>query len=140
MVSDTAKARYAVLEFLHKHGQATTSELNDAIKAVLGEKFTESKAAGAIRMCVEGESNDVYRTARSVYTYQPAQKIDKSLDPTKNQKTVDILKQKTYIDQVMQEALELAYKHITINLDNSQETSYVLEKIQLLKKGLESNL
>ena len=73
MVSDTAKAKQAVLEFLRERGQGTSSELIEAIRVVLGDHFTEGKAAGAIRMCVEDGRSGVYRLDRGVYAYQPAE-------------------------------------------------------------------
>lgn len=137
MVSDTAKAKQAVLEFLRERGQGTSSELIEAIRAVLGDHFTEGKAAGAIRMCVEDGRSGVYRLDRGVYAYQPAEVTALCADAVE---AADDFAQKAYIDQVMREALELAKGHIAAHLDlytlDAQLFAYATTKINLFNQVL----
>ena len=72
MQSDTAKAKQAVLAYMERQGQATTAELGEVIAQVLGDGFTEGKAAGAIRMCVEEAGSPIIRLGRGLYQYRVA--------------------------------------------------------------------
>lgn len=137
MVSDTAKAKQAVLAFLQARGQGTSAELNEAIRAVLGDNYTEGKAAGAIRMCVEDGGSGVYRLERGVYVYQPSEEAALSAEVREAEQA---FAQKARIDRVMGEALELAKGHIAAQLDlytlDAQALAYASQKLILLNQAL----
>ena len=109
MVSDTARARQAVLKYLEAHGQGTTAELNAAILLELGEGYTEGKAAGAIRLCVEDRRYNVARLGRGLYGLKQQGVIVRDSEA--------FAAQKAQVDEVLEEALQLARAHISAHLD-----------------------
>ncbi len=140
MSSDTAKAKQAVQDYVEAHSQATTADLNEAVRAVLGDSYTEGKAAGAIRQCVEDEQSGVYRLDRGVYSYQPPQEIRRTEQAGASQPAAGSFAQKAHIDRVMREALQLAKGHIAEQLDlytlDAQALAYASQKLILLNQAL----
>lgn len=112
MLSDTAKAKQAVITHLQTNGQATTSELNEVIRVVLGEGYTEGKAAGAIRMCVADHRSHVTKHGRGIYVYQP-EAIIAPMTPIAL--TAPPQDEMARIDAITREAVAMAKAHI----DNS---------------------
>lgn len=138
MHSDTAKARQAVLAYLKAQERATTAELNTVIAEVLGDGFTEGKAAGAIRMCVEEADSAIVRVDRGVYQYQP-QTVETS--GTSRARPAETFAQKEAIDRVLAEALQLAKAHISEQLDlyalDARAFAYASQKLLRLNQVVE---
>lgn len=139
MQSDTAKAKQAVLDYLQVQQQATTAELNTVIARVLGASFTEGKAAGAIRMCVEDAASGISRLDRGVYQYRPQAEPEQICGTQTQQR--ETFAQKEAIDRVMEEALQLAKAHISTHLDiyalDAQAFAYVSQKLLRLNQAVE---
>lgn len=139
MQSDTAIAKQAVLDYLRAQERATTAELNSVIARVLGDGFTEGKAAGAIRMCVEEKASGIRRLDRGVYQYQPQAEPEQR--EAKAARGTETFAQKEAIDRVIAEALQLAKAHISTHLDlyalDAQAFAYASQKILRLNQAAE---
>lgn len=141
MQSDTAKAKQAVLAYMERQGQATTAELGEVIAQVLGDGFTEGKAAGAIRMCVEEAGSPIIRLGRGLYQYQPQTEAASSC--AAQAQPEQAFAQKAAIDRVMAEALQLAKAHIREQLDlyalDAQAFAYASRIIDQFNRAVESD-